>query len=89
MSQYYTPEQRKEYNKLYYEKNKDKIISKVLTKVICPHCDRKVNHQNLYKHSLTNICLNYSKLKNRINLFNDQQLQLLKNEIKNELNNIN
>jgi hypothetical protein len=83
-SQYYSPEQRKEYNKIYYEKNKDKIISKILTKVTCPHCNRKVNHQNLYKHSLTSICRNYSQLINRVQLDN-KQLEILKNEIKIEL----
>jgi hypothetical protein len=50
-------EQRKEYNKVYYEKNKDVIKSKVLKKVTCPLCNRQVNHQNLQRHQQTKLCL--------------------------------
>ena len=41
---------RKEYNKKYYEKNKEKIASKLYAKVTCEKCGRKVSHQNLKKH---------------------------------------
>jgi len=37
-----TPEQRKEYNKKYYEKNRTVILEKLTKKVECEFCHRTV-----------------------------------------------
>jgi len=47
----------KEYNKKYYAENKERISAMLLEKVLCPHCGRTVNHQNLHKHQSTKLCL--------------------------------
>jgi hypothetical protein len=47
----------KEYNKRYYAENKERISAMLLEKVLCPHCGRTVNHQNLHKHQSTKLCL--------------------------------
>jgi hypothetical protein len=39
-------EQRKEYNKKYYETNKSKIIEKATTKIECEFCKRSVIKNN-------------------------------------------
>jgi hypothetical protein len=45
-----------EYNKAYYEKNKDKIKDTLKEKCICSLCGRIVSHQRLNSHKLTSIC---------------------------------
>ena len=47
---------KKEYNKKYYEKNKETIASKLYAKVTCEKCGRKVSHQNLKKHQRSSRC---------------------------------
>ena len=47
---------KKEYNKKYYEKNKEKIASKLYAKVTCEKCGRCVSHQNLTKHQKSSRC---------------------------------
>ena len=47
---------RNEYYRNYYNSNKDKILSQLLQKVICPYCSRTINHQNLFKHQSTKLC---------------------------------
>jgi hypothetical protein len=51
-----TPEERKEYNKTYYENNKVKIIQKGCEKMKCPFCERIIIKNNLLKHSKLEIC---------------------------------
>lgn len=50
-------EQRKEYNKKYYETKKDAIKKKLFTKEECPKCNRKVSHQNINKHQKSSYCI--------------------------------
>jgi hypothetical protein len=50
-------EQRKEYNKKYYETKKDDIKKKLFTKVECPKCGRIISHQNVKKHQLSSYCI--------------------------------
>jgi len=45
-----------EYNKAYYEKNKDKIKNTLKEKCWCPLCGRMVSYQRLNNHKLTSIC---------------------------------
>lgn len=42
------------YNKAYYQKNKEKILSHILEKVDCPVCSCKVARCNLSKHKNSN-----------------------------------
>ena len=44
------------YNKQYYATNKERISTMLLEKVVCPHCNRTVNHQNLHRHQSTKLC---------------------------------
>jgi hypothetical protein len=48
--------QRKEYNKNYYQNNKNVILEKLKTKVECRFCNRKVSACNLNKHYTLPIC---------------------------------
>jgi hypothetical protein len=52
---------RKDYNRVYYEKNKIKILEKHAVKVQCEFCLRKTT--NLNKHQKTPICARF-QLKN-------------------------
>ena len=49
-------ENRKLYNKQYYENNKNKILEKLTSKVNCEFCNRKVSYANLNKHYTLAIC---------------------------------
>ena len=51
------PEMRKAYNSLYYKRNKDKILTKLNSKVNCEFCSRTVSFCNLQKHYSLPICL--------------------------------
>ena len=50
------PEMRKAYNSLYYKRNKDKILTKLNSKVNCEFCNRQVSFCNLQKHYTLPIC---------------------------------
>ena len=52
------PEMRKAYNSLYYKRNKEKILTKLTTKVNCEFCNRTVSACNLQKHYTLKICIN-------------------------------
>ena len=49
-------EMRKSYNKNYYENNKDRILTKLTSKVNCEFCNRTVSFANLQKHYVLPIC---------------------------------
>ncbi len=49
-------EQRKLYNQEYYQKNKDKILTKLTSKVNCEFCNRTVSFSNLQKNYVLAIC---------------------------------
>jgi hypothetical protein len=50
------PEDRKQYNKNYYETNKARIIEKALTQVVCQFCNRSVINNNYFKHQQSKLC---------------------------------
>ena len=62
-----TPEQRKEYNKTYYQTNREKALKKACEPVICPCCDRQVTKNRLTEHLKTNLCLRTQQRENNIN----------------------
>ncbi len=45
-----------EYNKEYYEKNREAILAKACTKVACHFCGRMVMKNNLPYHKKTQLC---------------------------------
>lgn len=49
-------EKRKAYNKEYYQKNRDKILTKALNKTECEFCKKSVIFYNIQKHQQTSIC---------------------------------
>jgi len=49
-------EDRKQYNKNYYENNKNTILEKLTKKVNCQFCNRQVSSCNLNKHYTLSIC---------------------------------
>jgi hypothetical protein len=69
------PEQKKQYYKEYYNKNKKTILNSMLQKVKCPLCLSEVGASSLQNHQATKKC------KNRMmNLY--ANVDLLKNTIK-------
>ena len=52
----------KEYNKEYYQKNKNKLLADQKIKVQCPKCCREVIKSNLNKHFKTKLCVNTQEL---------------------------
>ena len=53
---------RQNYNKYYYEKNKETILQKACEKVECEFCKRKVIKNNLISHYKSDICKRKSEL---------------------------
>jgi hypothetical protein len=49
-------EKRKNYNKEYYQKNKEIILRKACQKVECEFCQRSIIAYNLKKHQRLPIC---------------------------------
>lgn len=49
-------DQAKEYQKQYYEKNKEKLLNEMKTKVACEYCFRNVNKYNLPSHQKSQLC---------------------------------
>ncbi len=49
-------EERRNYNQMYYAKNKETIKEKLFTKVECPLCKRIINWLNQAKHRKSNYC---------------------------------
>lgn len=50
-------EERKEYNKRYYESKKNDIKKKLFKKVECELCKRVISHQNISKHKKSSYCI--------------------------------
>ena len=53
---------KKEYNKKYYELNKQQIAEKLYTKEKCENCGRVVSHQNMQKHIKSKLCIGKSSI---------------------------
>ena len=57
---------RKAYNKKYYEEHGKEINEKLAVKEECKYCSRKVSHQNLKKHMLSDYCMTRRNIHNTI-----------------------
>jgi hypothetical protein len=57
-----TPDERKTYNKSYYEKRKVEIIKNGCLKVQCEFCLKHITNNRLLKHYETVNCSNRIKL---------------------------
>ena len=57
-------EYHKNYNKTYYETNKEKIKLHYSHKIECEFCKRKCTVNHLKKHLKSNICFNTQKMMN-------------------------
>ena len=49
-------DERKQYNKTYYENNKDRIKTYLYRKIECEMCKRQVARNNILRHYNTSIC---------------------------------
>jgi hypothetical protein len=67
-------EQRKEYNKNYYQANREEILKKAKTKVECELCHRLVSSYNITKHYTLPICKRKSELLAKIRQNNANQV---------------
>ena len=90
------PEQRKEYNRKYYETHKETIIKTACEKIFCDKCGRSVIRNNIKSHQKSKICARHSQNKLAIctpvestdlNLieFNDENLKVLMGKLHNYL----
>lgn len=59
-------EKQKQYNQIYYSKNKEKIFSKISKKEACPFCGREIRHDNMLKHIKSEYCQRRRKLLKQI-----------------------
>ena len=55
-------EERKNYNKTYYQTKRDQILKKACEKVECEFCHRIVIKNNILKHQKTKLCKNQENL---------------------------
>ena len=62
-----TPEQRQDYNKAYYQANKQKALEKASIRVTCVCCDRIVSKNRLLAHMKTDLCKRTQQTENYIN----------------------
>ena len=60
-------ENRKNYNKQYYENHKVVLLQKLTSKVNCQFCNRQVSFANLNKHITLPICKNTQAKNDYIN----------------------
>jgi hypothetical protein len=71
------PEQRKEYNKIYYQQNKELALKKACARVSCVCCGRIITKNRLLNHLKTNLCkrtqLNENYINDRLNLTIEKQ----------------
>jgi len=65
-------EQKASYQKQYYEKNKDKLLSDMKAKVACEKCGKTIAKCNLVHHQQTSKCLT-----NNWSSKNDQVMELI------------
>ena len=66
-----------EYNKAYYEKNKEKISKTLKARCVCEHCGREVAYQRLNAHKMSGVCLKNRKASD-IDLLKEQVAKLTK-----------
>ncbi len=62
-----TQEERKNYNKTYYQTNKQKALEKASIRVTCVCCDRIVSKNRLLAHMKTDLCKRTQQTENYIN----------------------
>jgi hypothetical protein len=48
---------KRAYNKKYYEKHKEKILTSIKEKKLCTHCGKMISASNFSKHKKNNKCL--------------------------------
>ena len=62
----WTQEEKKEYNKEYYTKNKELIIKKGCEVLNCEVCSRKISFNGYNRHLKTKLCINTQDKNKRI-----------------------
>ncbi len=72
-------EERKMYNKNYYQSHRNEILKVACEKIECEFCKRKVIKNNILKHQKTILCKNQEKL----NIEREKRLKQ-KTEVENE-----
>ena len=50
------PTMSKEYNKMYYYKNRDKLLANLRKKIICDKCGMLINASSKYGHQNVKTC---------------------------------
>lgn len=60
-----------EYNKNYYQNNKEKISAKLKAKKTCEYCGSLQSHQHMNRHQETKLCKTMQKRKIERQLFED------------------
>ena len=60
-------EERKNYNKQYYQANRVNALNKACTPVNCPCCNRVVTRNRLTEHLKTKLCVKTQQNTNFIN----------------------
>lgn len=65
-------EKRKQYNKVYYSVNKDRILADLCQKVQCEYCGRTVIKNNILTHEKSEICRRHRE--RRLELLKFKQL---------------
>ena len=77
-----TSEQRKEYNKTYYQTNRENALKKACERVICPCCERQVTKNRLTAHLKKDLCQRTQQTENYINdRINNVNEMLVRNPI--------
>jgi len=79
---------RREYNKIYYAENRERILNYLGEYVECPKCERKVQRHFLNKHQTTKICAKTMKNKMKANEIDElranlQEMKLMISNLKN------
>ncbi len=55
-------EERTEYNKKYYTKNRDNILKKASEKITCKLCNREISKYHRVNHMKSKICQKYQDI---------------------------
>lgn len=65
-----------DYQKEYYKKNKEKLLSNAREKVICDYCKRNICKARLNEHIQTKLCIKTAKL-NKLKELRNEELKNL------------
>ena len=68
------PSNKEGYMKLYYQKNRDKMLNNMLEKIECQSCGKIMMRGNISAHMKTKVCMLKNEIKILKNILNEKPI---------------